>query len=51
MKAPRPVNMDYEVWQAIEKMAKQKNISISRVVEEILKRDEKVKELMKKVKE
>jgi len=46
MKAPRPINMDVELWQVIEKLAKEKNTSMARIIEEKLKKDEEIRKIM-----
>lgn len=48
MKAYRPINMETEVWQAVEEISKRKEISLSKVIEKIITLDEEIQKILKK---
>ena len=45
-KLQRAVSMDIEVWKAIKKLAGRKNVSMARIIEEKLKKDEEIRKAM-----
>jgi len=45
------VNLDTEIWQVLEDIAKAQEVSVSKVVRDIIKRDKEVQKELAKLKE
>jgi len=48
MKTTSSVNMDIEIWRAISKLAKQKKTGTSKIIENILKKDQEIQKIVEK---
>jgi len=50
MKRVGQVNLDTQLWQVLENMAKAQEVSVSKVVRDIIKRDKEVQKELAKLK-